>query len=95
MLLPPKSQIRPNAGQLKAIAAALSTRSAATMAQVNTALKGATIEEWGKVQRIDSDEGDTMRSCSLGTLAEDARDATYVRVCAEFHFVKHTDKIAV
>ncbi|KAJ7138978.1 hypothetical protein C8R44DRAFT_867146 [Mycena epipterygia] len=49
------------------------------MAQVNTALKGAIIEEWGKVRRIDSDEGDTMRSCSLGTVAEDARDATYVR----------------
>ncbi|KAF7341602.1 hypothetical protein MSAN_02057500 [Mycena sanguinolenta] len=39
----------------------------------------ASIEEWGKVRRIDSDAGDTMRSCSLGIVAEDARDATYVR----------------
>lgn len=59
---------------------ALSTRSGAKVAQVNAALKNALIEEWGKVRRIDSEEGDTMRSCSLGVMAEDARDATYVRV---------------
>ncbi|KAJ7716634.1 hypothetical protein B0H16DRAFT_1469994 [Mycena metata] len=49
------------------------------MAQVSAALKPATIEEWGKVRRVDSDEGDTMRAWSLGTTAEDSRDATYVR----------------
>ncbi|KAJ7204111.1 hypothetical protein GGX14DRAFT_369095 [Mycena pura] len=49
------------------------------MAQVTTALRGALVEEWGKVRRVDSEEGDTMRSCSLGTIAEDSRDATYVR----------------
>ncbi|KAF8205477.1 hypothetical protein K438DRAFT_1579180 [Mycena galopus ATCC 62051] len=79
ILLPPRSEINPDAGQLKSIAAALSTRSGAKMVQVNRALKNATIEEWGKVRRIDSDEGDTMRSCSMGTMAEDARDATFVR----------------
>ncbi|KAJ7119407.1 hypothetical protein C8R44DRAFT_624868 [Mycena epipterygia] len=80
ILLPPKSQaLRPDAGQLRSIAAALSTRSGAEMAQVNKALKDAIIEEWGKVRRIDSDEGDTMRSCSLGIIVEDARDATHVR----------------
>ncbi|KAJ7037593.1 hypothetical protein C8F04DRAFT_1393519 [Mycena alexandri] len=50
------------------------------MAQVNKALKTVLIEEWGKVRRIDSDEGDTMRSCTVGTIAEDARNATFLRV---------------
>ncbi|KAJ7475357.1 hypothetical protein B0H11DRAFT_2033961, partial [Mycena galericulata] len=51
------------------------------MAIVNAALKNAIVEEWGKVRRVDSEAGDTMRSCSLGVTAEDARDATYVRNC--------------
>ncbi|KAJ7177283.1 hypothetical protein C8R43DRAFT_872399 [Mycena crocata] len=42
-------------------------------------MKYATVEEWGKVRRVDSEAGDTMRSCSLGVTAEDTRDATYVR----------------
>ncbi|KAJ7204051.1 hypothetical protein GGX14DRAFT_369096 [Mycena pura] len=79
ILLPPKSPIQPNAAQIKTIAAALSTRTEASMQAVNNALRTAHIEEWGKVHRIDTDEGDTMRSCSLGTTAEDSRDATYVR----------------
>ncbi|KAJ7504654.1 hypothetical protein B0H11DRAFT_2221389 [Mycena galericulata] len=50
------------------------------MAQVTRALQDAIVEEWGKVCRIDdSDEGHPMRSCSLGTIADDSRDATYVR----------------
>ncbi|KAJ6538261.1 hypothetical protein DFH09DRAFT_930551 [Mycena vulgaris] len=79
ILLPPKSPTRPDAAQIKTIAAALSTRSGTSMRDVNTALKTADVEEWGKVRRVDSEEGDTMRSCSLGTTAEDSRDATYVR----------------
>ncbi|KAJ7017125.1 hypothetical protein C8F04DRAFT_1338084 [Mycena alexandri] len=79
ILLPPRSSQRPAVNQIKSIAAALSTRSNTTMAQVNSALKDAIIEEWGKVRRIDSEAGDTMRSCSLGTAAEDSRDSTYVR----------------
>ncbi|KAF7336408.1 hypothetical protein MSAN_02294800 [Mycena sanguinolenta] len=79
MLLPPKSPQRPDPNQSRTIAAALSTRTGATMAEVTAALRRASIEEWGKVRRIDSDAGDTMRSCSLGIVAEDARDATYVR----------------
>ncbi|KAJ7125725.1 hypothetical protein C8R43DRAFT_898180 [Mycena crocata] len=79
ILLPPRSQIRPSGGQIRGIAAALSTRSGAKMAKVNTAIKEAVIEEWGKVRRTDSEAGDTMRSCSLGTVSDDARDATYVR----------------
>ncbi|KAJ7733997.1 hypothetical protein DFH07DRAFT_870901 [Mycena maculata] len=79
ILLPPKSRADPDPSQLRSIAVALSTRSGAKIPLVNAALKNATVEEWGKVRRIDSDTGDTMRSCSLGVTAEDTRDATYVR----------------
>ncbi|KAJ7206884.1 hypothetical protein GGX14DRAFT_535429 [Mycena pura] len=79
ILLPPKSPATPTKNQIATIAAALATRWGANMADVNTALKEAVIQEWGKVRRTDSEEGDTMRSCSLGVIAEDSRDATYVR----------------
>ncbi|KAJ7463888.1 hypothetical protein B0H11DRAFT_1870748 [Mycena galericulata] len=79
LLLPPKSPVRPEPNQLHSIAVALSTRFCTKMAIINTALKNAIVEEWGKVRRVDSEAGDTMRSCSLGVTAEDARDATYVR----------------
>ncbi|KAJ7017345.1 hypothetical protein C8F04DRAFT_1215111 [Mycena alexandri] len=79
ILIPPKSPARPDARHIKPIAAAMSTRLNIPVGRVITALQEATIEEWGKVQRIDSEAGDTMRSCSLGVVAEDSRDATYVR----------------
>ncbi|KAJ7131032.1 hypothetical protein C8R44DRAFT_904086 [Mycena epipterygia] len=79
ILLPPKSPARSDVNQLKTIAAALATRFDARMREVTVALQGALVEEWGKVRWVDSDEGDTMRSCSLGITAEDSRDATYVR----------------
>ena len=39
----------------------------------------AAIEDWGKVRRIDSDEGDTIHSASMITMGDDSRDCTYVR----------------
>ncbi|KAF7349597.1 hypothetical protein MSAN_01685200 [Mycena sanguinolenta] len=54
----------------------LSTRTGASMAAVNAALRRALVEEWGKVRRVDSEAGDTMRSCSLGVVG---RVATFVR----------------
>ncbi|KAF7340484.1 hypothetical protein MSAN_02119800 [Mycena sanguinolenta] len=75
----PKVSSASDPNQSRTIAAALSTRTGATMAEVTAALRRASIEEWGKVRRIDSDAGDTMRSCSLGIVAEDAKGATYVR----------------
>jgi len=38
------------------------------------------IEEWGKVRRVDSDEGDTIQTSSLGRRSTDKRDATFVRM---------------
>ncbi|KAJ7342463.1 hypothetical protein DFH08DRAFT_782878 [Mycena albidolilacea] len=79
ILLPPKSPNRPNTNAIRSIAIALSTRTGGKIGSITKALKDAVIEEWGKVRRIDSEAGDTMRSCSVGILAEDSRDATYVR----------------
>lgn len=48
---------------------------------VRECLSGADIQDWGKVQRTDSDAGDTMRAAAVGKLREDHRDASFVRVC--------------
>ncbi|KAJ7232991.1 hypothetical protein B0H12DRAFT_1028765 [Mycena haematopus] len=78
-LLPPKSPNRPDAKEICSISIALSTRTGGKMGPISQALKNALVEEWGKVRRTDSEAGDTMRSCSVGTVGEDSRDATYVR----------------
>lgn len=38
------------------------------------------IEEYGRIRRIDSSEGDTMRSSSRPRRERDVRDDTWVRV---------------
>jgi hypothetical protein len=48
---------------------------------IRGSLKMAIIEEWGKVRRVDSDEGDTMRAFTMVKVGEDNRNASYVRVC--------------
>jgi hypothetical protein len=80
ILLPPKSKDRPAENFIASIAAALATRFDVNIAVVKNHLKSAEIEEWGKVRRIDSNAGDTMRTSSLGVIRDDTRDATYVRV---------------
>ena len=67
-------------GIIKSIAAALSTRFRMSVTNIRKLLKDSTVQEWGKVRRVDSEEGDTIQSCSLGRKAPDARDATFVRV---------------
>lgn len=67
-------------GIIKSIAAALSTRFRISVTNIRKLLKDSTVQEWGKVRRVDSEEGDTIQSCSLGRKASDARDATFVRV---------------
>lgn len=64
------------------IAAALATRFDTSVAVVKKYLENAKVEEWGKVRRVDSTEGDTMHASSLGIRRDDTRDATYVRVRA-------------
>lgn len=80
-LLPPSSDTPLKSSEIRTIAAALATRLNSQIGTVKEALQDATITEYGKVRRIDSEAGDTMRSCNLCVTPEDGRDATYVRVC--------------
>ena len=50
------------------------------MTLVRKHVRQVVIEEWGKVRRVDSDEGDTIRAAMMGIKQEDSRDATYIRV---------------
>ncbi|KAF7302298.1 hypothetical protein MIND_00797300 [Mycena indigotica] len=78
ILLPPRAPLRPTETQVRAIAGAIVTRTGCTITQANIALRHALIEEYGRVKRIDSEAGDTMRSSNLGIRPEDSRDNTYI-----------------
>jgi hypothetical protein len=80
VLMFPRSQTRPAENLTNGIAAALATRFDVDIRLVKHHLKSADIEEWGKVRRVDSDSGDTMRASSMVVAQNDTRDATYVRV---------------
>lgn len=82
VLLPPsKPDLHPAAGHLTSLCAALATRSGIPVQRVRALLKAdATIHQWGKVRRVDSEEGDIMHTSSMRGSQDDARDATYVRV---------------
>ena len=67
-------------GLSTSIATALSTQFGLHVSTIRKYLQQAQIEEWGKVQRVDSDAGDTIYSSGLTTLNADRRDATFVRV---------------
>jgi hypothetical protein len=79
--MPSVSALNLDTGVLKSVAAALSTRFSIPVTTIRKLLKDSTIQEWGKVRRVDSEEGDTIQSLSLGRKAIDRRDATFVRVC--------------
>ena len=67
-------------GLSNSITAALLTRFGLHVSTIRKYLKHARIEEWGKVQRIDSDVGDLVHSSGLMKPTADHRDATFVRV---------------
>ncbi|KAF9256629.1 hypothetical protein L218DRAFT_975347 [Marasmius fiardii PR-910] len=84
ILLPPQSPTRPEMSDLTSLIGALVTRFRIGIPQldVSTAkncLRQAEIRECGKVKRIDSEEGDTMRAVGVRKLREDSRDASFVR----------------
>jgi hypothetical protein len=70
-------------GLSNSISAALSTRFGLHVSTIRKHLQQAKIEEWGKVQQVDSEAGDTIRSSGLMKfrVTEDHRDAMFVRVC--------------
>ncbi|THU93897.1 hypothetical protein K435DRAFT_820122 [Dendrothele bispora CBS 962.96] len=88
-LLPPKNPDRPAINTLCLLIGALVTRftvdsnvygaARVTPGVVKRFLADAHIQEWGKVQRIDSDEGDIMRASEVGKTRDDSRDASFVR----------------
>ena len=80
VLLFPRSQTRPTQNLMNSIAAALATRFDVEIRIVKDHLKNADVEEWGRIRRVDSDAGDTMRASSMVAVQDDTRDATYVRV---------------
>jgi len=66
---------------MKSITAALATRFHAPLPTIRKHLQDAVIEEWGKVRRVDTAEGDTMHAAAQVKGGDDQRDATFVRVC--------------
>ncbi|THU81651.1 hypothetical protein K435DRAFT_571382, partial [Dendrothele bispora CBS 962.96] len=83
-LLPPRSPDRPAINTLNLLIGALVTRftvhggNHVTPKVVKQYLEAADIQEWGKVQRIDSDVGETMRASAVGKIPDDNRDTFYV-----------------
>jgi hypothetical protein len=65
---------------MTSIAAALATRFDVEIHVIKDLLKNTDVEEWGRVRRVDSDAGDTMRASSMVAALDDTRDATYFRV---------------
>jgi hypothetical protein len=56
-----------------------------SLAVVRQHVKEASIEQWGKVRRLDG--GDTMLAAGLVSRQHDSRDATFVRVSLVVYFV--------
>ena len=66
ILLPPRNvQCAVEVRILKSIAMALSTQFHLPVTDVRKLLQVAVIEEWGKVCRVDSEEGDTIQMSKL------------------------------
>lgn len=85
VLLPPHIKAPPAANFILRIASALATRFSVTIAVAKAFVKNAEIEQWGKVRRVDSSEGDIMRASAMGSTRDDSRDASHVRVCTNLY----------
>ncbi|KAG6871633.1 hypothetical protein C0995_002096 [Termitomyces sp. Mi166 len=62
------------------------------MAHVKKFMKDAHIHQWGKVQHVDSEAGDTICAALLGTRSEDSCDATFVQVKYEMYMDKNAQQ---
>lgn len=85
VLLPPNSIDQPiTSGMMRSIHNALGTRFKKPSPEVQAAMKSegvvVTIEQWGKVQRVDTTVGGLIRAADSGVQGEDSRDASWVRV---------------
>jgi hypothetical protein len=86
ILLPPRLAEKPAANLMTSICAAVATRVNSSVSNVRKYLDLAVIEQWGKIRRVDSEEGDTMWAASLTNGRDDMRDATFVRVSLAIQF---------
>ncbi|KAI4520294.1 hypothetical protein K525DRAFT_203997 [Schizophyllum commune Loenen D] len=96
ILLPPKDPTTPvPEGIFRQITAALATRASLRVQDVRPRLLKAQITRYGRVRRVDSDEGDTMCAVGLVGEREDLRDASFVRYEALFDRHAHARRRAV
>lgn len=83
-LLPPHCDKPIEPSLFEKIIISLSTRFDQTMAAVRQLMKKASVDQWGKVQRLDG--GDTMSASALSIDSDDCRDPTFVRVHLNHYF---------
>ncbi|TRM55775.1 hypothetical protein BD626DRAFT_415516 [Schizophyllum amplum] len=79
ILLPPRVAGPIESPALTAIVVALATRFNMRVQEVRPHVRNADIVQYGRVRRVDTDEGDTIRAADLVASREDSRDADYVR----------------
>ncbi|KIJ70560.1 hypothetical protein HYDPIDRAFT_184816 [Hydnomerulius pinastri MD-312] len=77
VLIPPRSSALLEASLVRKVINSLATRYDTTASQIRDICSPQSIEEWGKVRRLQG--GDTMHAAALVKRSEDSRDATYVR----------------
>ena len=84
VLLPPrKPSVSLSSGVQKLMTTVLAARFDVSFSFIKPFLASAVIDEWGKVRRVDSDEGDTISTSNLcnSDPSVGRRDATFIRVC--------------
>ncbi|KAF8986626.1 hypothetical protein BDQ17DRAFT_1393639 [Cyathus striatus] len=98
-LLPPSMTKLPLGNQVTVLAFALfwtwlqnkkQNTKLLSITHVKEMLKEAQIMEWGKVKRIDSDEGNTACSSSMGQQGDDHCDASFVRALNGLNLTQDT-----
>lgn len=89
VLLLPHIRVAPTADTLGRIAAALATQFSVSVAVAKAFLRNLQVEQWGKVHRVNSTEGDTMRASIMGSTRDDSHDVSHVCVCTLTHVIAH------
>ncbi|KZP33936.1 hypothetical protein FIBSPDRAFT_943038 [Athelia psychrophila] len=78
VLLLPHIRVAPTADTLGRIAAALATQFSVSVAVAKAFLRNLQVEQWGKVHRVNSTEGDTMRASIMGSTRDDSHDVSHI-----------------
>ena len=86
MLLPPHTKDTLPSATLNRIAAAIATKYSVNKT-VARKFVPSVIDQYGKIRRTDSDDGDTMVASQTGKKSVDRRDATFIRVFQQSFFL--------